>query len=397
MKKPNIDLSKQGIQKFLLYHVEKIILVVGLVLLGLFFWLGFSTEKFDKQTPKGLVDLSQRAHSHIVSDASWNEIAQFRKADDSAPERIEQAEGKLIPADAYPYEYVLGTPVMTAGLRKDPELNPPQYLMADSFPASVLLTTKGNDALNKLDLADDSVADNAFGGGDRGDRDDRGGGIGGGGGLPDDGGRRPDRGSSTPKKSSPRDDGVIAAGTVLPTHARQEIPGVRPNFVGLNPSSTRAWLCNVTAVTGVVRFENQMQKFNQVLASARGYYPKRDRPIYQYMQIMKQEEGDAPDKWEDITDKIMEQQPALYAGLAPEVVDPDFYDPVLTSPIPSMTQIDYRDYCLWPLPGHDLPAELNALKEFTGTAVRELLAGGILAPRKQAKKKKVSKIPSQCR
>jgi hypothetical protein len=376
MKKPNIDFSKQGIQKFLLYHVEKIFLAIGIVLLGVFFWLGFSTPKYDKQTPKGLVDLSQRAHSHIVSDTSWNEISKFRQADDAAPQRIEQAENKRIKPEAYPYQYVLGTPVMTAGLRKDPELNPAQYLMADSFPASVLLTTRGNDALNKLELAAETVSGDAFGGGDR----DRGGGIGsgggGGGGLPDEGGsRRPDRASSATKRTPTRDDGVIAPGDVLPTYERQELAGVRPNFLQLSSSSNRAWLCNVTAVTGIVRFENQSQKFNQVLASARGYYPKRDRPIYQYMQIMRQEEGDDPDKWEDITDKIMEQQVARYTDFAPEVVDPEFYDPVLTSPIPTMTQVDYRDYCLWPLPGHDLPTDLNAPKDFTGITMREMMAG----------------------
>ena len=167
MKKPNIDLSKQGINTFLLHHVEKIILALGFAALGVFFWLGFSTEKFDKQTPKGLVDLSQRAHTHIVSDASWNEISEFRKAKDDAPERIQQAESKRIKPEAYPYQYFTGTPVMTAGLRKDPELNPPQYLMATSFPVSVLLNFRGKEKLNKLELADDSGAESAFGGGDR--------------------------------------------------------------------------------------------------------------------------------------------------------------------------------------------------------------------------------------
>lgn len=373
MKKPNIDLSKQGMKKFLLFHVEKIILAAGLVLLGVFFWFGFSTPKFDKQTPKGLVDLSQRAHSHIVSDASWNEIAKFRKADESAPQRIEQAETKRIPPEAYPYQYVLGTPVLTAGFRKDPELIPPKYLMAESFPASVLLATRGNEALNKLEMANDTAGNDSLSGRDRGDR---GGTIGGGGGLPDeDGDRRPGRSSSSTRKTPTHDDGVITAGEVLPGYQRQELAGVRPNFLALSSSQNRAWLCNVTAVTGIVRFENQAQKFNQALASARGYYPKRDRPIYLYMQIMKQVKGDDPDKWEDITDKVLDQQVSKYTGLAPEIVDPDFFDPVLTSPIPTMTQIDYRDYSLWPLPGHPLPADLNAPKEFTGTTVRTLLAG----------------------
>ena len=117
MKKP--DLSSAAIKKFFLYHVEKIVLVLGVVLLGLFFWLGYSTPVFDKVTPKGMVDKANSANRFIVSGDNWDKIADLRSGDDKVLERIEGS--KAIAADDFemgPASY----PVKRDSLRRDRDI-----------------------------------------------------------------------------------------------------------------------------------------------------------------------------------------------------------------------------------------------------------------------------------
>ncbi len=371
MKKPNIDFSKQGMKKFLLYHIEKVILAVAIILLGVFFWIGFGTEKFAEQTPKSLADLSDRAHSTMVKPTSWTEIEEFRQADHSAHNRIGELEKAVIPVREYEFEFLLGTKAMTAGLRTDPAILPAEHLMAYTFPATVLVkkdspTTDAVTDLPRAD-ADDSADDQPRGGR----------GIGSGGaGL--EGGENAPPEQDRPRRE--RDDGKIAPGSEILNFHRQEKVGIRPEKVNATPSNSKGWMCDVVAVTGLVRFEDQSAEFASAFAGAKGYYPKRDRPKYQYLQIERMAEGD-PD-WEDVSDKITNVQVSKYSGNTPEVVAPDYYDDVLTSPIPSMIHVDYRDVSTWPLYDGDFPDGFQAEEGFTGIPLRNVLDypdGGLAA------------------
>lgn len=370
MKKPNIDFSKQGMKRFMLHHVEKLILALGLVLLGTFFWLGFSTPKFESESPKGLVSLSQRAHSHIISDASWTEIEKFRQAEADTPDQIKELEGKRLPADKYVYDYLLGTPAKTADTRVDVIPTPAQHLMAYSFPASVLIRSKsGNQVLRKLPLASADEDDERTGRG-RGGAGGRGQGPGPGGGFPGGGFPGAPQQEEEEKPKRPRDDGKVKPGEMVLDLHEQEIPGIRPKGA-VSSEAAQPYMCNVTVVTAVVPYDAEYTRFKNTFRGARGYDPFRDRPIYQYLQIEKREivggeEGD----WKDITYQVTQRIPSFYAAPAAEVVDPEFYHDILTNPIPSMTQIDYRDLAVWPPANMPLPAGF----EGGPTPMRDVLA-----------------------
>ena len=65
MKKPKIDLSKEGIQRFFLHHVEKVILLLAFVGFCAFLWLGVSTEKFADTDPQKLSQQADSADRYI--------------------------------------------------------------------------------------------------------------------------------------------------------------------------------------------------------------------------------------------------------------------------------------------------------------------------------------------
>ena len=352
MKKPSFDFSNEGIKRFLLYHVEKLILGLGIILFGLFFWLGFGTEKFTKKEPKTLADLSDQAHSAMVKETSWAEVESFRQADDTAGDRIIELEKNRVAANDYPFEYLLGMATKTAELRKDPAIIPVQNLVAHAFTASVLIAKdSGTEPITELKRADLEEVNN-----DREEDRDRGGGIGAGGSMPGFGA------PADPEPKKQRDDGKIRPGVLLPEYQAQEIAGIHPVSMGVSSSTARPYLCNVVAVTGVVPITEQLKQYRKSLANSRGYSPGRDRPIYTYLQIERQREGtdpktNKPYEWRDITDKVINRQADVYVAQTPEIVDPEYYDEVLTSPIPTMTQIDYRDLAVWPLNGEPLPTD----------------------------------------
>jgi len=88
MKIPNINAN--SIKNFFLYNVEKVILGISLVLLGVLFYLGMSSTKYDK-TPDGLVSETKNAASFINRTSNWELISDYRKGDTQVPDRISQA------------------------------------------------------------------------------------------------------------------------------------------------------------------------------------------------------------------------------------------------------------------------------------------------------------------
>ncbi len=136
MGKP--DLSKQGMQRFFLYHSEKLILAACIAAMGLFFWMGYSAEIFRDRSPNELSDLATQAGKHILNDTSWDKIEGLRQGDDQIVKRIVESQGKL-EAGNYPHG-VLSVKVKTKEPRKDPRLYKPVDLMAFQFTAPLIIT-----------------------------------------------------------------------------------------------------------------------------------------------------------------------------------------------------------------------------------------------------------------
>ena len=369
------DLSKQSMKKFFLYHTEKLILALCVVLLGVFFWWGFQAKPFDEKTPDQLAQLADNANRHIVKDTSWDAIKEFRKGDDEVRQRIEAATGTLS-ADKFSTGVLSGSVAATLDKRKDPlifAVIEPEIRVASK--AILFTDTNISDPFANLP----AIAATSSGGsrGGRGGGAGVGGGLGGnpglGGGLggggedeesgEDAGGRGGAGGvggglggggfnggnSAGEDDDLPKLDGV---GDKMHVVNADTMPGIQPVVHKISNSTTRARLFNVVCVTGKVEYKTQYDSFQNSLADGMGYYPDRDKPIYRYLQVMRREVGQ--EEWTDISDfvnfrvpsrhPVMHKMPEAMFPSAPEVVHPDHFDPEITKPIPAFLMFDYTEF-----------------------------------------------------
>ena len=380
------DFSKPAMQKFFLHHTEKIILAVCILLLGLFFWMGFQAKPFDTKTPEQLSQLATQAGQHIQKDTSWEDIKEFRKGNDKVKETIVSAEASVKPDD-FVFAPMIGTVAATLDPRMDPIVEPVKEPIAEVFTAPVLITMNRQftDPFSDFPPAGDPTAAAAggargglgnpggLGGGD--DEDDeepeddeegdgpalggnRGGGIGGAGGLGGLGGAGLGGGSSTAKADDDMPE-VDAGGQMQQVHA-DTFPAMRPVAHGISADSTRAILRDVVVVTGLVDYKTMWNSYDKSFSSGIGYYPDRDKPIFQYLQVERKEigkdgkEGEWVDWSENVSYNIpgrypeMHRMPKSMYSTAPDIVAPENYDPLLTGPIPAAVMVDYRPYIMHP-------------------------------------------------
>jgi hypothetical protein len=325
MKLPKIN--KQTIQSFFLYHAEKLIILLALGLMGWFFWSGYKTEVFDETTPQQLKTMADQAGTYINADDSWNQIADSRMAVESLPIIIND-EG----IDASEFERrIPSVAVKSLAPRSDPELFPVTDLIATPFTSPIFLATSGRtkDPLEKLPFA--AQAD-----------------------LEDEETERP-RDRRRPQTRRPQrrtqddeEEEIKIPGENVPLVQHHESVGLRPGATRLTRND-RTFLLDGVAVTGVVDVKKQYNNYQASFAFGAGYYPERDRPTYQYVQIERAKVVDGkPGDWEDISQRVHEGQTRLYPAAAPEVVAPENYDEILTGVIPPLTMVDYKPLSLHP-------------------------------------------------
>lgn len=343
MKKPSIDLSKEGMKSFLLHHVEKLILGVAFLLLGFLIWNGWSTEKYVKSDPIKLSNAAKSAAAHISSNNAWDRIAEFRKGDDKADDRIKFTNNNQLDSSLYGVRRILGTPIATAGLRTDPELVSAIDLQAKPFVSTVMINTKYNTSyvspVSGLAVAGAGGGDDRGGGAGRGGGGARGGADAGGG--RGDGGRGGGRGDDDDPENG-------VAGDAITEVMLKEMVGFRPNGSG------HPFVLDGVAVTGAVNFGEQFKNYENAFRNAMAYYPKRDRPVYLYLEVQRREfkanpenQEDYDNAWLDISEQFFDD---IYAGNgAPEVVDPAYFDKTLTRSIPPLVNLDYRGLTIHPL------------------------------------------------
>ena len=323
----------------MLHHVEKIILVVAITLMGLFLWLGYSTPVFNEKTPKQMVQMAGQAKSYIENGESWTKIAEHRKGDANAHVRIEQASKVVIGTDQYKRGRLLGTKAKALGMRKDPVLRAPIEIVAVPLYVPLLINNQDQRqlAINTLPLASAGGAD---------EEDDESGGLGRGGrgggppGPPGGGG-----GDDEEKKKKRSDE--LEFGETMPEIQAQYMPGLRPKKANLSSSKHRAEVTKVMAIFGLVEIKNQWAEYDKVLQDSTAFYPARDKPVYQYVEVQRREKGQGDDAWIDVTKKSRSIARKLFPSTisqygAPEVIDADYYDTVLTGKIPPISMVDYR-------------------------------------------------------
>ncbi|MCH2183655.1 MAG: hypothetical protein MK108_16780 [Mariniblastus sp.] len=339
MKKTNLNFNS-----FLLYHVEKIILLAAVVLLGLFLWWGYNTDVFNEKTPSQLRQMASQANGYIENGESWTKIAEHRKADSDSHLRIEQASKVFIGTDQYKRGRLLGTKAKTLGMRKDPILRAPIEIVAVPLYVPLLINNPDGQELAISSLPPAGQADP-----DEEDEEEEGngGGPGGPGDLGDFGGRGDDD-----EKKKKRVDGIVL-GESMPDIQAQYMTGIRPKKENLSSSQHRPEVTKIMALFGLVEIKNQWAEYDKVLQDSAAYYPDRDKPVYQYVEVQRREKGQPDDAWKDVSKRnrqiINSYFPdSVYKFGAPEVIDAKFYDPILSGKIPPISMVDYRNLATHP-------------------------------------------------
>ncbi|MBX3419605.1 MAG: hypothetical protein KF851_18570 [Pirellulaceae bacterium] len=314
--------NQNDLKDFFRDHVEKVIMGVAAVLLGWFLWNAISVKPTTTRTPSELQQLAASTKNFLAED-SWPQMAEYRKADTTAPDRIRAAAENVAQVDAYEIGMVAGPLVKDAELRRDPELLPAFELIARPMTvaifhkvgegkASPLLLQSENEKL----FPDDRDQDKGKKGKDKDKEKDK------------------EKDTKSPPKSMGETYEVI--------HSLDDW-GVRGASVEKMVPSVET----VITVVGLVPFENQWKRFDAALRRSRGYFPDRDRPTYLYLQIARQVEGE---EWDENYEKaIADFEDKNFGSVqAPEIVDPKYYDNVLTRPFPPVTAFDFREVARHP-------------------------------------------------
>ena len=350
MKVPKINGS--SIKNFFFYNVEKVILGISLVLLGLLFYLGMSSDKYDK-TPDKLVAETRNAASYISKPANWEMISEYRKGDVLVPERIAKAS---TPVDSSGYK-ILGLSMIPKALqlRSDPPLPVVTDLEAGVIRATIAVSLDDrknfSDPLLGLPLAirqfgpdevkkkgsrsSDSIADGIAEAGIRA------------GGSNTKSKKKRGREKEKDPQLTAEPDGWHG----LPGVQEAEQGCLRPNNLGISAESCMAVKRNVVVVNALVEHRKLWKEQEQVLANSVAWYPKRDLPQYEFLQIEKRSIGQdgKPSAWKDVSEWINFGQSDFNPGSfvsGPEVVAPENFDSNLTNAIPALMGVDYSKYVL---------------------------------------------------
>ena len=343
MKKPKINLSKESLSSFFLHHIEKIILGAALLSMAFFLYNGWSTEKYSKSSPKKLSDDAARAQAHITNTSAWENIEKFRAVDLDAHKRIEQSNERKLNPDDYNVGVITGSPVASMSKRSDPELVSPEKLVARSIRAPILVASaqQGNQRrLSDIDrlltvrkgaraAAAATINTDDF------DEDE------------DEYNERRSPRRRTPKKQ-PSEEFVddVPFGEYVPEVMKLEIAGLRAGGgrFGGGGAAGEPLVLDFVAVTGVVPFNKQFNKYEAAFRNAVAYYPRRDRPQYLYMEVQRRVGGG---EWEDISE-FLSMAERRYGAESPEVIASDYFHPVTVRPIPPLANTDTRNLARHP-------------------------------------------------
>ena len=333
--------SGSSVQRFLIYHCEKLILALSIILFGLFFWFGYSTPSFEKSTPSKMVDQANRVHVQMTSPEAWNKIREAREGDGEVINRI------MGSSDFSAADYAIGPasyPVKKSSLRKDATILAPESLVATPFYESILIQP-----IRGLNPSDDPLPVSLYetvgamrgGGGsmmgddmDVSDEDDM---------MDSMSDRRPSR---TPKTAK---EDPVDAGSYVANAMNYLIPGVRGQF---STSQVKSYNMAGVAVTGIVEHQAMWEDFKTRYKSSINYHPDRDTPRYDYLQVQRREVSDDGTfgQWRDLSKQLTDQRDYFPSRLrtAPEIVGPQEYDNVITMPIPPFTGVDYKEFAIHP-------------------------------------------------
>lgn len=379
MKKPKINLDAAKIQQFFFYHIEKMLLVVVVGVMGFLIWKGFSLKGLDDQmSPQALKQESETARAYIENPNRWNEVKGVREPELNVESLVKAAQLKTDPL-AYSLPVSINRPNFPKhNLRTDPKLFPPEHLIAvaEFGPLAVLAKMGDVDPLPQFTETSEPPPVRTLpkskaktppgfegplgspdggpgpgpGGRTKKGRQPRGGGEG----FDPLGGSQPEIGPG------PAGIGGMP-GAVDPTIIYPE--SISHGFMAQN-EYTLARNTGAVVVSAVVPYVKQLDEFDRALAQSLDFDSSRDFPWYLNFEIQRADVTADPvgaidwstamtiDPRGIVLRQIGRQEmPGEWAGLVTDVVDPNYVDPKLTHPAPPFLQRD-----LWPLLTHpDVP------------------------------------------
>ena len=339
--------SKESMQNFMLLHAEKLILGGCIAATGLLIWSSLGGEDSFTKTPTNLKDEAKSAQVYINQD-TWDVLEPFREGEADAKEKIEKA--KRIDPDIYKFA-LIGNVAPATAPRQDPEIFAPEQLFARQFTAGILMDLAGvttplvgfPEAPKRLGADGDGFQGLQGGGGKGGGLD-----FGGGGGGGDF-----DRGE-LPEDFIPLDrSGVFNKENAL------TMQGIWPQAFSISPDKITTNVLDVVCVTAVVDMQKQAAAYEKAFGQSVAFNDKRDRPVYQFLQVQRREVSDVETEWRDISEDVTYNYPQQYPKTlvkmpfqlfrsAPEVVAPDNWDPIISQPIPAFVMLDYQKFASHP-------------------------------------------------
>jgi|GEM_PF-1251691 hypothetical protein len=401
MKKPKFKLDGAAIQKFLVLHCEKLVLVAVLGVMAWLVYMGYSLPGLDAdKTPAALAKKSDQTRTFIDEPTRWTAVVSVdRQTPMDLESRAEESQH-----DNDPSKYLVPVPwrpemFPKLSPRTDPVLLPPQHLIVHPVVGPIFSNLQSEEELDptypvepedattptkkpptKAKKPPRTTAASGYGYSSS-DAAEMGGAEGyGASGYP--GGR----GSRRARRSSSSD---VASDMPGAARGGSSASGMQSGMMsggygygaqvgGINPESVFGYPGNgqmgvgrnghAMVITAVVPFEKQLEEFANALNSSLDYDVQRDQPRYVGLVVWRAEVPPnqlAADpetlRWDSISVKgtLNEQlgtmtpkpTPGQWAGVPSEVVDPMYRDPTLTCPAPPFMQRD-----LWPLLTHpDVP------------------------------------------
>jgi len=338
--------SKESMQQFMLMHAEKLILGACLAATGLFVWMSLGGEEKKVPVPSDVLKQAEASTGYINRDA-WSGpdgLEQFRKGKVEAEKLI----ANTAPVDGGKFRLDFGgSPAEALALRKDPAIFAPEQLIATRFSDAGVMVNLPEGAVSPLRKFPNAPQ-----------------GVGG------SGRREGEEDSDFGQGAADSEllEGYIAldrSGVVNPVN-KLTGAGIRPEDLGLS-DSTITTVVDGVCVTAVVDIQKQSAAFENAYAESIAYNAKRDRPVYQFLQIQRREVSDSGGEaeWQDISEDVayrfaqynpLPRMPLQVSGSAPEVISPRNYDFILSQPIPAFAQLDYQTLASHPA--------LKTLREF---------------------------------
>lgn len=366
MKNLGAGISEGGVKGFFIQHGEKLVLGLAVLLVLLLLFTGYRIDRIpSSQTPTSLEALVSQAKTHINED-TWPAFAEARTRELILDERVKGV-AAIRPAD---FRFApLKTIQPRDEVRIDPVLLAPHKPETNGmFAAVAIVAPKPTDenALDSVPLATEEEPSAATPA-PRSTRTARGSsGESASSGYP----TLPGFGESSGGYSSSGTSGAL--GTVAkyrqlsPKQLTEIDRGWRGQFIA-KPLVKSVY---VVAVNATVPWDKEFQEYERAFGSAMGYDPARDVPNYIYFEVVRKDVTDSPDAAEDAPDAepakgIEDDQlkkdagwvlvattnserfrAAYFAGQVVEIIDPMYYDPMLTMPLPPILLQDYERLAL---------------------------------------------------